>query len=193
MNRVCIYCASSPQIDNIYFEATEQLATQLVEEKIEVVFGGGGKGLMGKLADTVIAKKGQIKGIMPHFMKEVEWGHKGVTNFEFTTTMHERKAKFLLDIDGIITLPGGSGTLEELLEVITLKRLGIFNKPIVILNTNNYYAPLKDMLEKCVTEKFMQPDHLEMWTFVDRPEDVIPMLKNAATWDKGAIKFESNL
>ena len=176
-NRVCIYCAASPLIDSVYFKATEQLASLLVQKNIEVVFGGGSEGLMGKLADTVLAKGGKIKGIMPQFMDDVEWGHKGVTDFEYTQTMHERKSKFLIDIDAIIALPGGTGTLEELLEVMTLKRLGKFKKPIVILNTNNYYEPLKLMLEKVVDEKFMHPRHMNLWDFVEHPDEVLSVLK----------------
>lgn len=189
MNKVCVYCASSQKIDKKYFEATKSLASLLVKENIEVVFGGGASGLMGQLADTVLENQGKIKGIMPRFMNEVEWAHKSVADFEFTETMHERKARFLEDIDGIITLPGGTGTLEELLEAITLKRLGIFTKPIVILNTDGYYDSLKQMLNTCVDEHFMQPTHLQMWQFVDYPEEVIPALLNSPEWDKDAIKF----
>lgn len=189
MNKVCVYCASSQKIDKKYFDATASLARLLVKENIEVVFGGGATGLMGKLADTILEYDGKIKGIMPQFMNEVEWGHKSVVDFEFTETMHERKAKFLEGIDGIITLPGGTGTLEEVLEAITLKRLGIFTKPIVILNTDDYYGPLKAMLKACVDQHFMQPSHLEMWRFVDTPEEVIPALLNSPEWDKDAIKY----
>lgn len=189
MRRICVYCASSTKIDQVYFEATEILAKSLVNENIEVVFGGGYCGLMGKLADTMLENGGKIKGIMPVFMKDIEWAHKGVTDFEFTETMHERKIKYLEDIDGLVALPGGSGTLEEPLEAITLKRLGLFTKPIVILNTNNYYEPLKDMLNKCVSENFMHEKHLKMWTFVNEPEDVIHALENAPDWNKDAIKF----
>lgn len=189
--RVCIYCASSQKINPVYFEATEKLAIELVNAGVEVVYGGGGSGLMGKLADTVLEHGGKIKGIMPKFMNDVEWGHKKVQDFEFVDTMHERKARFLEGIDGIITLPGGTGTLEELLEVLTLKRLGLFTKPIVILNTANYYAPLKEMLEKCVQENFMIDKHLEMWSFVDEPEQVLPAIRSASAWDEGAIHFAS--
>jgi uncharacterized protein (TIGR00730 family) len=189
MKRICVYCASSARIDEVYFEATERLAKLLVDENIEVVFGGGAGGLMGRLADTAIENGGKIKGIMPKFMKEIELAHKGVTDFEFTETMHERKAKYLEDIDGLVALPGGSGTLEELMEAITLKRLGLFTKPIVILNTNDYYDPLKDMLNKCVSERFMDKRHLEMWTFVNEPEDVIHALENAPDWHEDAIAF----
>lgn len=189
MKRICVYCASSPKINEIYFDAAEKFAIMLVQEQIEVVFGGGSAGLMGKLADTVLAHGGKIKGIMPKFMNEVEWAHKGLTDIEFTETMHERKSKFLQGIDGLVALPGGCGTLEELLEAITLKRLGLFTKPIIILNTNHFYEPLKAMLNKCVTENFMNKKHLDMWQFVDKPEEIISALKNAPAWSKDAIKF----
>lgn len=187
--RICVYCASSARIDQAYFDATEKLAIDFVKNNIDVVYGGGASGLMGKLADTIIEHGGNIKGIMPKFMNEVEWAHKKVVDLEFTDTMHERKAKFLIDIDGLVTLPGGTGTLEELLEALTLKRLGLFTKPIVILNTNGYYNPLKLMLERCVEENFMITRHLDMWTFVDHPDQVIPALHSAPSWDKDAINF----
>lgn len=187
--RICVYCASSAKIDEIYFEATERLAKILVNSKVQVIYGGGGHGLMGKLADTVLAHGGQIKGIMPQFMNEVEWAHKSVTDFEFTKTMHERKAKFLENIDALIALPGGTGTLEELLEAITLKRLGQFTKPIIILNTNGYYDPLILMLKRCVEEKFLRPIHAEMWTFVHQPEEVMSAINQSMEWDENAISF----
>ena len=190
--KICVYCASSAQVDQLYFDATERLANELVKAGISVVYGGGGIGLMGKLADTIISRGGTIKGIMPKFMNDVEWAHKKVTNFEFTDTMHERKAKFLEDIDGLVTLPGGSGTLEELLEAITLKRLGQFTKPIIILNTNGFYDPLRHMLEKCVSENFMNEKHLQMWTFVNEPEEVIPAILQATPWNEDAISFATN-
>jgi len=103
--------------------------------------------------------------------------------------MHQRKAKFLEGIDGLVALPGGTGTMEELLEAITLKRLGQFSKPIIILNTNGFYDPLEKMLLKCVNEKFMHEKHLEMWKFVDTPEEVISAIRNSTEWSKDAIDF----
>jgi uncharacterized protein (TIGR00730 family) len=187
--RICVYCASSSKINSAYFEATEKLAALFVEAQIELVYGGGASGLMGCLADSVLAHGGKIKGIMPQFMNEVEWAHKQLEEIEFTETMHERKAKFLEGIDGLVALPGGTGTLEELLEAITLKRLGKFSHPIVILNTNNYYEPLRLMLERCVEEQFMHPKHLEMWSFVNTPEEVIPTLHQTEKWKESAIQF----
>jgi len=161
----------------------------LVQEGVSVVYGGGRHGLMGRLADTVLACGGNIRGIMPHFMNEVEWAHKGVTDLEFTQTMHERKSRFLEGVDALIALPGGTGTMEELLEAITLKRLGQFTKPIVILNTAGYYDPLCTMLERCIAEQFLRPIHAEMWSFVRHPVEVLPAIRQAMAWDANAISF----
>lgn len=187
--RVCVYCASSSQIDPKYFEATEKLAIECVKANVEVVYGGGSSGLMGKLADVVLAHGGKVKGIMPKFMNDVEWAHKLVEDMVFTETMHERKAKLLIDVDGLITLPGGTGTLEEFMEAFTLKRLGQFSKPIIVLNTDGYYEPLKAILQKCVEEKFMLDKHMEMVTFVDHPEEVLPAIEAAGDWDEDAINY----
>ena len=112
--RICVYCASSAKINNLYFEATEMLAKEFVKNNVEVVYGGGAIGLMGKLADTIIENGGKIKGIIPKFMNELDWAHKKVADLEITDTIHERKAKYLENIDGIIALPGGSGTPQHL-------------------------------------------------------------------------------
>lgn len=124
-------------------------------------------------------------------MNKVEWGHPDVKDFIYTETMSARKELLIIGTDAVITLPGGSGTLEKLLEVITLKRLGLFTQPIIILNTDGYYEPLKMMLERCVSEQFMHPKHLDMWTFVNEPNEVIPAIQQSADWDDGAINFAS--
>ena len=187
--KICVYCSSSSKINQKYFKATENLAKEFIIEKISVVYGGGGAGLMGHLADTIIDNGGKIKGISPRFMKDIEWTHKRLTDLELVDTMHERKSKFLEGIDGIVALPGGCGTLDELIEVITFKRLGLFFKPIIILNVDGFYDPFKEMLEKCVDEKFMDDKHLEMWQFVDDFKDVVPSIRNAKPWNSDALKF----
>ncbi len=189
MKRIAVYCASSSKIDTRYFSDAGRLANSLVEFGAEVVYGGGAVGLMGKLADTVIRRGGKITGVMPHFMKDLEWAHPGLTDIVFVETMHERKHKMLEKTDGLIALPGGTGTLEELLEAITWKRLGLYTKPIVILNSNNYYDPLKEMLERCISENFMNEKHREMWEFVDDPKNVIEAIENAPLWDSKAIEY----
>ncbi len=179
--QVCVYCASSGQINRIYFEATSHLARLLVEQNFQVVFGGGSSGLMGQLADSVLANGGQIRGIMPQFMNEVEWGHKGVSDFIYTQTMHERKAKFLEGTDAIIALPGGPGTFEELFEAITLKKLGQISTPIVVLNTNGYFNAFALLMKQATEEKFMTDDADRIWKMVDNPDEVIPCIHSFET------------
>lgn len=183
--QVCVYCASSGRIHQDYFEATARLAHLLVESNVKVVFGGGSSGLMGQLADSVLAAGGQIRGIMPQFMNEVEWGHQGVSDFIYTETMHERKAKFLEGTDALIALPGGPGTFEELFEALTLKKLAQFTKPIVILNTRSYFNTFNQLMQKAVDESFMTDDLKYLYTIVDTPEEVIPAIQNARLWNKG--------
>ncbi len=189
IKKVCVYCASSDKINEEYFEATQSLARALVRNNTVVVYGGGARGLMGTLADTVLEEKGRIIGIMPHFMKEVEFHHKDVNEFIFTADMHERKKQFMVGVDALITLPGGCGTFEELMEAITLKRLGIFTKPIVILNINGYYDKLLEMLEHAIGEGFMGDQHRDIWTVFDDPNKVIEVIHNSPPWSKEAIKF----
>jgi uncharacterized protein (TIGR00730 family) len=183
--QVCVYCASSAKIHEYYFEATDRLAKELVKNGFSVVFGGGSSGLMGKLADSVLEAGGKIKGIMPQFMNEVEWGHKHVSDFVYTNTMHERKAKFLEGTDALIALPGGTGTFEELFEAITLKKLGQFTKPIIILNTRNYFEPFVQLMNLAITENFMAANQQELWKIVNEPEEVIPAILYTPLWDKG--------
>ena len=182
--QVCVYCASSGQIHPEYFEATAKLAKDFAINGVSVVFGGGSSGLMGQLADSIIENGGTIKGIMPEFMNEVEWGHRGVSDFVYTQTMHERKSKFLEGTDALVALPGGTGTYEELFEAITLKKLGQFTKPIIILNTRGYYEPFRQLMEHAVSEKFMSEDHQEIWQIVDEPEAVLAAIENAQEWTK---------
>ena len=169
---ICVYCSSSDRIDQVYFKAAETLAKILVNKKIIIVFGGGSTGLMGRIADTVIKLNGEIIGIMPNFMKAIEWDHKGVYNFHFVEDMHARKKKFIDSSDALITLPGGSGTFEELLEAITLKRLGLHDLPIIILNTNGYFDPLIEMLNRAVEQQFLRPEDGKLWEVIDEPEEI---------------------
>ena len=147
---------------------------------------------MGHLADTIIDNGGNIKGISPKFMQDIEWTHKRLTDLEIVSTMHERKTKFLENIDAVVALPGGCGTLDELIEAITWKRLGIFTKPVVIINTNGFYDPLQEMLERCVSQNFMDNRHLEMWSIVEDSTQVLPTIKNTDDWNRDALNFARN-
>lgn len=189
IKKVCVYCASSDKVDDSYKKATADLARALVKNNTTVVYGGGARGLMGVLADTVLEEKGRIIGIMPHFMKEVEFHHKDVNEFIFTADMHERKKQFMVGVDALVTLPGGCGTFEELMEAITLKRLGIFTKPIVILNYNGYYDQLLGMLDHSIKEGFLGEIHRDIWTTFEDPNKVIEAIQNSKPWSKDALHF----
>jgi len=189
MQTICVYCASSTQIKPSYFDATSSLAQILAKANISVVYGGGSNGLMGQLADSVLAEGGKITGVIPRFMCEVEWNHTNLTELILVETMHERKEKMATMADAVVALPGGCGTLEELLEVITWKRLGIFTKPIVIVNLEGYFDALITMLDRAVDEHFMRDEHREMWKVVETPEEVLSAIQNSTVWDSNARSF----
>jgi len=189
IKKICLFCASSPQIDEVYFRDAELLGKILLENNIHVVYGGGGAGLMGRVADTILSGGGGITGIIPGFMKEMKWAHPKVTDMVEVKTMHERKVLMIRDVDAIIALPGGVGTLEELTEVITLKQLGQFLAPIVILNTAGFYTHLNEFFHKMMEERFMRTRHGEIWQMVDMPSEVLPAIMNAPPWDGSAIKY----
>lgn len=187
IKRICVYCASSNQVAPKYFDAARKLGEILAREKISVVYGGGATGLMGELATSALRAGGHVIGIMPDFMREVEWAHREVKEFLFVGDMHERKKKFLEYSDALVALPGGCGTFEELLEAITLKRLGLFLKPIVIFNQEGYYDPLLAMLDRAVEEKFMGQDHRNIWKAVNSVDEILPAILQTPGWNADAL------
>jgi uncharacterized protein (TIGR00730 family) len=189
MQTICVYCASSTQVKQSYFQATTLLAKILADANLSVVYGGGAKGLMGQLADSTLSAGGKITGVIPRFMCEVEWNHTNLTELILVDTMHERKEKMAMMADAVIALPGGCGTMEELLEVITWKRLGIFTKPIIIINLEGYFDALIAMLDRAVDEHFMRDEHRCMWKVIDTPEDVLIAIKDSISWDSNARAF----
>ncbi len=189
MNKICVYCASSTQINAYYFQAAEQLGKIIASQKLTLIYGGGHRGLMGKIADATLAEGGEVVGIIPEFMCEVEWNHTGLTELILVGSMHERKEMLLRMADAVVALPGGVGTFEELLEAITWKKLGLYKNPIIIVNTRGYYDPLIEMLHRSVDENFMGVDHRKMWTVVQTPQEVIPAIENAVRWDENARDF----
>jgi len=189
MKTICVYCASSSQVKPAYFDATARLGKILAEASLSVVYGGGSMGLMGQLADSMLEAGGNITGVIPRFMCEVEWNHTKLSELILVDTMHERKEKMAMMADAVVALPGGCGTLEELLEVITWKRLGIFTKPIVIVNLDGYFDDLINMLNRAVDEHFMREEHRQMWEVVETPEQVIGAFQNSVNWDSNARSF----
>lgn len=188
---VCVYCASSSKVKFAYFDAARRLANSFAEAEIAIVYGGGSRGLMGQLADSMLEAGGKITGVIPNFMCEQEWNHTLLTELILVETMHERKEKMAFMGDAAVALPGGCGTLEELLEVITWKQLGIYPKPIIIVNIDGYYDDLMAMLNRAVEENFMHEQHRKLWEVVHRPEDVLKAIKQSAQWDKTARSIAS--
>ena len=189
IKNVCVYSASSTKIAPAYFEAAERLGHILAERKINLINGAGCLGLMRHISDAVLAAGGTVTGIIPRFMVEQGWHHRGLTRLIETETMHERKQMMADLSDGIIALPGGCGTMEELLEIITWKQLGIYFNPVVILNVNGFYDPLLALLEKAVDQNFMRPEHREIWQVTSTPEEAVELLYSTPLWSKEIRKF----
>jgi uncharacterized protein (TIGR00730 family) len=159
LRRVCVFCGSNTGIRQAYRAAAEQLGALLVERGIELVYGGGNIGLMGVLADGMLARGGRVIGVIPSFMLAKEVGHTGLTELRIVSSMHERKAIMSDLSDGFIALPGGFGTFEEFCEVVTWSQLGLQSKPCGLLNVENYYAPLLELFDHAVREGFLREEN----------------------------------
>jgi len=194
IKRATIFCASSPKAPKIYFDEAEQLTELLVQQGYGIVYGGGSQGLMGIVADTALRLGAPVTGIIPRFMVDVEWQHKGVEDMRLVDTMAERK-KMLIDMaDAIIILAGSTGTMDELFDAMADKKLGLLHKPIVILNTNNFYRHLAEQLKLMVKEHFMTEKHLRTLYIADTPEELVEYLlqgddaQNDITLEDAAVK-----
>lgn len=179
---ICVFASSSSRIDNEYAKAATSLGVLLARAKMDVVYGGGGIGLMGKLADAILENGGTITGVIPSFMKDEGWDHSAVKEMIITRDMGERKKQMFALADGIVALPGGVGTLEELTEAITLKQLGLYKGPIIIMNTLNFYKSLIEFLEHMVSGNFLRFEHKVMWEVANTPEEVMIYLSTKDGW-----------
>jgi uncharacterized protein (TIGR00730 family) len=188
IQQVSIFCASSQKVSPVYLQAAYSLGKILAKNNVTVYYGGGAFGLMGRLADAMLEEQGHIYGIIPEFMVDAGWAHPTVEQI-IVRDMHQRKRKLLDKSEAVIALPGGVGTLEELLEMITLKQLGQVTIPIIIVNINNFYDYLLSFLEKMITEKFMRDIHRNLWTVTDQPGKVLEAIYKAPGWDASAIKY----
>ena len=176
IKNISIYCAASSRIDGKYFADAEKLGRLLGQRHFHIINGAGNIGLMCVITDAVLASGGTVTGVIPQFMVDRGLCHKKLTTVIQTQTMHERK-KMMADLSDVtIALPGGFGTMEELLEIITWRQLGLYHNPIVILNTNNFYNPLLDMFSRSVTEKFAREAHARLWDVAHTPDEVIALL-----------------
>jgi uncharacterized protein (TIGR00730 family) len=186
---VLVYCASSRACDAAYYDVARRLGRLLAGAGCTIVYGGGRAGSMGALAEGALAAGGRIVGVIPRFMVELEWGHDDLTELHVVEDMRTRKHEMLTRATAVVALPGGTGTLEELFEAITLKRLGLYLGPIVIVNTLGYYGPLIAQLESAIGERFMDARHASMWTVVDGPEEVLAAIDAATEWGADSRDF----
>lgn len=180
--KVCVFAASSSRIDAAYMKAAEELGVAFAGHRVHAVFGGGGIGLMGIFADSLMAHGGSVTGVIPGFMMDEGWGHSGVSDMIVTPDMSERKKTIFAMSDAAVALPGGVGTLEELTEVITLKQLGQFNKPVIIINVNGFYDHLIEFFDHMVRGHFMRLEHKDIWQIVTTAEEVVPAIVNYTGW-----------
>ena len=183
---ICVFCASSANIDSRYLDAARELGGLLAREGWRCVNGGGAVGLMGALTDGALDAGGEVTGVIPKFMVDNGWCYDRLDDVSITADMHQRKQMMSEMADAVIALPGGVGTLEELLETLTWRQLGLVKVPVIILNTMGYYDPLLEMLGHAIDEGFMKESHACLWRVAATPAEAVAMLA-----DGESVEFES--
>jgi uncharacterized protein (TIGR00730 family) len=180
LRRICLYAGSRPGADPAFVREARALARLLAGKDIGVVYGGARVGLMGAVADAALGAGGEVLGVLPRALRDREVGHTGLTRLEIVETMHERKARMADLADAFIALPGGLGTLEEVVEAATWTMLGIHRKPVGLLDVGGYYAPLARLLDDMVAGGFLPPEHRGLMLRGEDPEDLLDQLTG---WD----------
>jgi uncharacterized protein (TIGR00730 family) len=178
MKRVTVFCGSSLGADSIYQETAKQLGQALANRKIGLVYGGAKVGLMGAVADGILSAGGSAIGVLPRFLQEKELAHEGLTELILVESMHERKSKMNELSDGVIALPGGFGTLEELFEMLTWAQLGLHKKPVALLNIDGFYDPLKALVQRMVDKQFLKEVNQQMLLINDNLELLLDDMHN---------------
>ena len=174
---LCVYCGSRFGAIPAYRDIATQLGRILAEQKVTLVYGGGGVGLMGLTANAALSAGGKVVGIIPEFLFKREAGHPDLSELVVVKSMHERKLEMFQRSDGFVILPGGLGTLEEFFEVLSWRTLGLHDKPIVIIDHGGYWKPLRDLLNRVVEGEFADRRYLDHVAFVTRVEDVLPAIE----------------
>jgi uncharacterized protein (TIGR00730 family) len=188
-NRVTVYASSSAALKPVYYDAARRTGEVLAKAGKSIIYGAGGKGLMGAMADGALSMNAEVYGVVPQFLQDLELTHRGLTGLQIVEDMRTRKHLMLDGSQAVVTLPGGSGTYEELFEALTMKRLGQWNGPIILVNTAGFYDGLVKFLEYSVAERFMGARHLDMWSVVNEPEALVDLLENASDWHADALQF----
>lgn len=186
---ITVYSASSGQVPDCYIKTAQQLGRLIAQNGHTLINGAGRTGLMGACADACLAAGGRAVGIIPQFMIDQHWQHTGMSELIITNDMHQRKERMAQMSDACIALPGGVGTLEELLEIITWKQLGLYLKPIIILNTEAYFSPLLEQLQRAIDERFMRAEHAAIWHVAQTADEALELARTTPLWDKSVRKF----
>jgi len=176
MKRLCVFCGSSAGSAVVYSEMTSRFGEMLAARGLGLVYGGGHVGLMGVLADAVLRGGGEVIGVIPQALVDRELAHAGLTELHVVTTMHQRKALMADLADGFVALPGGFGTADELLEILTWAQLGLHTKPVGLLEVNAFFQPLLLWLDHCVREGFLRPVHRRLLQSASDPEELFALL-----------------
>lgn len=173
MKRICVFCGSSPGASPRYAQLARRVGSALVRTGLTLVYGGGNVGLMGVLADAVLAIGGEVIGVIPQSLVDLEVAHDGLSDLRIVNSMHERKALMADLSDGFIALPGGIGTLEEFCEILTWAQLGLHQKPCGLINLDGYFDHLMAFLDQMVAERFFRPEHHRMVLVDAEPEKLL--------------------
>ena len=186
---ILTYAASSGLLPQIYVDGAIELGSMAAHRGHTIINGAGRTGLMGAVTKGAMQAGGKAIGVIPKFMIEHGWQHTGMTELVITEDMHERKEQMASRSDAVIALPGGVGTMEELLEIITWKQLGLYLKPIVILNIDHYFDPLLQQMSKAIEQNFMRKFHNRLWNVAETPEEAITLCETTPMWDPGLTKY----
>jgi len=186
---ILTYAASSGLLPQIYVDGAIELGSMAAQRGHTIINGAGRTGLMGAVTKGAMQAGGKAIGVIPKFMIEHGWQHTGMTELVITEDMHERKEQMASRSDAVIALPGGVGTMEELLEIITWKQLGLYLKPIVILNIDHYFDPLLQQMSKAIEQNFMRNFHNRLWNVAETPEEAINLCETTPMWDPGLTKY----
>jgi uncharacterized protein (TIGR00730 family) len=178
MKRICVYCGSSPGTDEIYVGAARELAGLLVSARMDLVYGGASKGLMGVLADSVLENGGKVSGVIPKALQEKEITHANLTELHVVDSMHERKSLMAILSDGFIAMPGGFGTLEEIIEVLTWGQLQFHAKPCGFLNVGGYFDHLLEFFDHAVAQGFLRRQHRDMLLVASTPAELLNLFEH---------------
>ncbi len=178
MRRLCVFCGSSVGNQPAYSAAAQALGRLLAKRRIELVYGGGKVGLMGVVADAVMANGGAVTGVIPQSLADREIAHAGITTLHVVDSMHTRKAMMAELSDGFVAMPGGVGTFEEFFEAVTWTQLGLHRKPCGLLNVDNFYTPLAAFIDQAVSEGFIKPIHRAAIVVDSDPERLLNILAN---------------